>query len=239
MKAEPLLVVEGLHSFYGLARILSDVSFSLAPGEAVALMGRNGAGKTTTLKSIMSLVPPKKGRILFRGENIAGLPPHVVARRGLSLVPEGRHIFPALSVLEHLRVPVPPPQADRDRLLKRAFDIFPELKEKKNQNGGSLSGGQQQMMVIARALMTKPQLLLLDEPMEGLAPITARKVSEALQLIRREGLTILFASTNLDRAMQIAERAYFLEKGEIVFEGGREELKSNLEVQRKYLGVRE
>jgi len=233
-----LLELDGLHTYYGLAHVLHGISLGCDDGEAVALLGRNGQGKTTTIKSIMSLVVPRAGHILFLGSSIAGWPPHAIARKGISVVPEGRRIFPALSVLDHLRVPVNPPGVDRAERLAFAFDLFPELKTKKHQNARDLSGGQQQMLVIARALMIKPRLLLLDEPMEGLAPKAVKRVIEALRIIQSSGVTIFFASTNCELAFRIANRAYVIEKGRIVHQAGRDELLGDIEVQRHYLGVR-
>lgn len=233
-----LLEVDDIHSYYGSAHILQGISLSIKKGEAVALLGRNGTGKTTTLKSIMSLIQPREGKILYDGRDITGLPPYLVARKGLSMVPEGRHIFPALNVIQHLRVPVSSSIVDRDRLLSRAFNIFPELQERKKQNASALSGGEQQMLVIARALMTDPKLLLLDEPMEGLAPKAVARVIESMKIIQKEGVTIFFASADLKRAFEIAKRAYILEKGKVVFHLTEGHLGNSLEIQRKYLGVR-
>lgn len=234
----PLLELEALHTYYGLAYILQGISLACEEGEAVALLGRNGQGKTTTIKSIMSLVVPRSGKVMFLGSSIAGWAPHLIARKGISVVPEGRRIFPALSVLDHLRVPVSPPQVDRSERLRFVLDVFPELKEKIHDNARGLSGGQQQMLVIARALMIKPKLLLLDEPMEGLSPKAVKRVIEALKIIRETGVTIFFASTNCELAFRIANRAYIIEKGRIVYHADRDELLGNLEVQRHYLGVR-
>ena len=233
-----LLEVDDIHSYYGSAHILQGISLSIKKGEAVALLGRNGTGKTTTLKSIMSLIQPREGKILYDGRDLTGLPPYLVARKGLSMVPEGRHIFPALNVIQHLRVPVSSSRVDRDRLLSRVFNIFPELQERKKQNASALSGGEQQMLVIARALMTDPKLLLLDEPMEGLAPKAVARVIESMKIIQKEGVTIFFASADLKRAFEIAKRAYILEKGKVVFHLTEEHLGNSLEIQRKYLGVR-
>ena len=233
-----LLELDSLHSYYGLAYILQGVSLLCEEGEAVALLGRNGQGKTTTIKSIMSIVVPKRGRVSFQDTDVTGWPSHAIARKGMSLVPEGRHIFPALSVLDHLRVPVSANHVDRAERLKFAFEVFPELKEKLNEPARGLSGGQQQMLVIARALMTKPKMLLLDEPMEGLAPKAIKRVIEALKIIQGTGVTLFFASTSCERAFAVANRAYIIEKGRIVYKAGREEMMGNIEVQRHYLGVR-
>jgi branched-chain amino acid transport system ATP-binding protein len=236
--ADNLLELDDIHTYYGLAHILQGISASVKKGESVALLGRNGTGKTTTLKSIMSLITPKKGRILYDGKDIMGLPPHLIALKGLSMVPEGRHIFHALNVIEHLRVPISSSKMDRNTLLMRVFNIFPELKEKEKQRASALSGGEQQMLVIARALMTDPKILLLDEPMEGLAPKIVAKVIESLKIIQKEGVTIFFASTHLESAFQIAKRAYILEKGKVMFHLAEDNLANSLKIQQRYLGVR-
>lgn len=233
-----MLQLDALHAYYGLAYILQGVSLSCEHGEAVALLGRNGQGKTTTIKTIMSMVVPERGTVSFRGQDVTGWPPHAIARRGLALVPEGRRIFPALSVLDHLRVPVAPPEVDRAERLRFVLKVFPELEGKLNESARGLSGGQQQMLVIARALMTRPSMLLLDEPMEGLAPKAIKRVIEALKIIQGAGVTLFFASTSCERAFLVASRAYIIEKGRIVHQAGREELLRDVEVQRHYLGVR-
>lgn len=233
-----LLELEGVHAYYGLAYVLQGVSLACDDGEAVALLGRNGQGKTTTIRSIMSMVVPRRGSVTFQGTDITGWPSHAIARRGVSLVPEGRRIFPALSVLDHLRVPVSAGYVDRAEQLKFVFEVFPELKEKLNEPGRGLSGGQQQMLVIARALMTRPTMLLLDEPMEGLSPKAIKRVIEALKIIQSTGVTLFFASTSCERAFLVASRAYIIEKGRIVYQARRDELLANVEVQRHYLGVR-
>lgn len=234
----PLIELGELHTYYGPAYVLQGVSLACEEGEAVALLGRNGQGKTTTIKSIISLVVPRSGQVIFRGENIIGRSPHAISRKGISLVPESRRIFPALSVLDHLRVAVTPPGVDRVERLQFVFDLFPELKDKKHLNARDLSGGQQQMLVIGRALMTQPKLLLLDEPMEGLSPKLIKRVIEALKIIRDNGVTILFASTNCELAFRIADRAYIIEKGRIVHHADRDALLGDIDVQRRYLGVR-
>ena len=234
----PLLELKALHTYYGLAHVLNGVSLDCDDGEAVALLGRNGQGKTTTIKSIMSLVVPRAGQVMYLGVDTVGCSPHAVSRKGIALVPESRRIFPALSVLEHLRVPVSLRGVDRAEQLAFVFNLFPELEEKRLANARDLSGGQQQMLVIARALMIKPRLLLLDEPMEGLSPIMIKRVIEALKIIAASGVTIFFASTNCELAFRIASRAYIIEKGRIVHHAGREELLGDVAAQRHYLGVR-
>ena len=233
-----LLELDNVHTYYGSAHILQGISICLGREETIALLGRNGTGKTTTMKTIMSIVPPKKGRIFYNGENLISLPPYVVARKGISMVPEGRHIFPALSVMDHLRVPISSFGSHRANKFKRVFDIFPELKSRRRDKAVTLSGGLQQMLVIARALMCDPKVLLLDEPMEGLAPKAVERVIESLMTIQKEGVSILFASTNFQRAFKIARRAYIIEKGKIVFHLTVDELADTLEVQKRYLGVR-
>jgi branched-chain amino acid transport system ATP-binding protein len=233
-----MLQLDGVHAYYGPAYILQGVSLACENGEAVALLGRNGQGKTTTIKSILSMVVPRRGTISFQGENVTGWPSHAIARKGMSLVPEGRRIFPALSVLDHLRVPVCTRSPDRAEQLRFVFDVFPELSERRDASARGLSGGQQQMLVIGRALMTRPTMLLLDEPMEGLSPKAVKRVIEALKVIKSTGVTMLFASTSCERAFMVADRGYIIEKGRIVFEAGRDAMLGNVEVLRHYLGVR-
>jgi branched-chain amino acid transport system ATP-binding protein len=233
-----LLELSEVHAHYGLAHVLHGVSLACEEGEAVALLGRNGQGKTTTIRSILSLLVPRRGRVSFDGTNITGWPAHAIARKGISVVPEGRHIFPALSVFDHLRVPVTPPGVDRAERLRLVFDLFPELRARKDADARSLSGGQQQLLVIARALMMKPRLLLLDEPMEGLAPKAVTRVIEALATIRDLGVTVFFASTNCELAFRVASRACIIEKGRVVHQASREALLGDLQAQRHYLGVR-
>lgn len=234
-----LLKLEDVHTYIGLAHILRGISLHISAGEAVALLGRNGEGKTPTIKTIMSLLPPREGQIFFQNENITKLPPYQVACKGICVVPKGRCIFPALTVMEHLRVPVLKKNTRRRDQLEQAFGIFPELAERKNQPARTLSGGQQQMLVIARALMTKPKLLLLDEPMEGLAPKAVKRVIDSLRIIQKEGITVFFASASCERALAIATRVYIMEKGQIVYTGTSHDLMASPETQQRYLGVRE
>lgn len=205
-------------------------------GKTVAILGRNGAGKTTILRSIMSLTPPREGKIVYKGEDITNLSPHKVSEKGLSLVPENRNIFPALNVMDHLRVPVME-GGDWDKLLEFVFDIFPVLEERKNQSAQSLSGGEQQMLVIGRALMTNPKLLLLDEPFEGLAPKIVSNVMKALKKIKGEGVNMLLSSQTFKRALLFADNFYIIEKGKVEWSGEKQELESSPEIRKKYLGV--
>jgi branched-chain amino acid transport system ATP-binding protein len=234
-----LLELRDVHTYSGLAYILRGVSLALKSGETVALLGRNGEGKTPTIRTIMSIIPPQRGDIYFQGERISGTPTHVVARKGIAVVPKGRRIFPALNVVEHLRMPVCDHNLKRDDMLKQVFEIFPELVGKKSDPVRSLSGGQQQMLVIGRALMMRPKLLLMDEPMEGLAPVAVRRVMESMRTVQALGVAILLASANCEMAMAVAERAYVIQKGKIVYSGSKAELTATPEIRQKYLGVRE
>lgn len=231
-----LLEVNDIYTYYGPSCVIRGLSLYVKNKEIVALLGRNGNGKTTTLRSIMSLNPPKRGSIWFDGKNITGLPPHKCARLGLSLCLEGRGIFPGLSVMENLRVPVC--SDNQKELLKQVFEIFPELESRKNQRAGSLSGGEQQMLAIARSLMMKPKLLLLDEPMEGLAPMICKRLISKLREINMKGVTILFSSSTAKHALDICDRVYIIEKGKIVAEYSKKEMEEkSSEILQKYLGV--
>lgn len=237
MPKDNMLEVEKIHTYYEEAHILQGVFLSVGEGESVGVIGRNGAGKTTTLRSIMSINPPRKGNIIFKGEDITGLSPTDISKRGISLTPEERRIFPALNVMEHLRVPTPKSGNGREKMLELVFDIFPTLKERKKQDATSLSGGEQQMLTIARSLITDPDLLLLDEPFEGLAPKIVEKVMNSIKKIRQKGVSILLSSQNLNRALKLANRFYIVEKGKTVWEGPKEELKGNSQLKSRYLGI--
>jgi len=234
-----MLEVEGIHTYYGLSHILFGVSLRVEPGEVVALLGRNGAGKTTTLKSIMGLTPPRQGRIRYKGEDITGQAPYLLARKGIGYVPDDRRIFADLTVGENLEIAAKPPHRDLgwvwDR--ERVYQLFPVLREKESHKGGHLSGGEQKMLAIARALMGNPELLLLDEPMEGLAPLLVRHLEEQILRLKELGLTVLLAEQNLRSALRLSDRCYVIDNGQIRFEGTVEELKANEEIRRKYLLV--
>ncbi len=231
-----MLDVEGIHTYYGLSHILFGVSLKVERGEVVCLLGRNGAGKSTTMKSIMGLVPPRQGRIVFKGEDITGLQPYQIARRGIGYVPDDRRIFADLTVEENLEI------AERRRdgngwTRERVYELFPALREIKDRRGGCLSGGEQKMLAIARALMTNPELLLLDEPTEGLAPVMVRALEEQILKLKEVGLTVLLAEQNVRSALKISDRGYIIDNGQIRFHGSVEELRENEEVRKKYLLV--
>jgi branched-chain amino acid transport system ATP-binding protein len=228
-----MLDVEQVHTYYGESHILHGVSLRVAAGEAVALLGRNGAGKTTMIRSIVGFTPPRDGRIVFEGQAIHGWPAYRIARRGVALVPQGRRIFAPLSVRENLLL-----GARHDRwTLERIFELFPRLRERQAQAGGTLSGGEQQMLAIARALLTNGRMLLLDEPSEGLAPLIVREIGRIVQGLKGERLSILLVEQNYHLALQIADRVYVMNKGQIVYEGTPATLGADEDVKRRYLGV--
>lgn len=233
-----LLEVEGLVVRYGRATVVHGISFALERGGALALLGRNGAGKTTTLRAVMGLVPPAAGRIRLDGRDIAGLPPSRIARTGVGWVPEDRRIFRRLTVLENLEVGRQPA---RDRgnpwTVERLFALFPQLAERRHHRGHELSGGEQQMLAIARALRGNPELLLLDEPSEGLAPPVVRTLFEALGEARAQGLTLLLSEQNFRFARLLADRACILESGTLRFSGPMRELEERPELARAHLAV--
>ncbi len=234
----PVLEVEGLVTFYGRAQILFDLALEVGEGEVVVLMGRNGAGKSTTLKSIMGLVRPTAGGIRFRGRDIGGLPPFRIARQGLGYVPEERRVFAELTVEENLEVGRREPPAGRDAWTpQRLFALFPNLAELRRRRADRISGGEQQMLAIARTLMGNPELLLLDEPSEGLAPVIVDQMATALADLRRHGVSILLSEQNLHFAGRIAERACIIEKGQIRWRGAMSDLLADEEVRRAYLSV--
>lgn len=208
-----LLAFQEVHSGYGDARVLHGVDISVSDNERVAIVGRNGVGKTTTMRSVAGLTRPRRGRVLWDGEDIAGLPPHRIARLGIGYVPEDRRIFPDLTVWENLDVVWRP--ADSRWSEERVFDIFPDLAGLRGRAGGHLSGGQQQMLTIARTLMTSPRLLLLDEPSEGLAPLTVERMVDRIAALKAEGLSILLAEQNTDVVLALADRMHVIEKGQI------------------------
>jgi branched-chain amino acid transport system ATP-binding protein len=229
-----------INTFYGHIKALKNVSLHVKEQEIVVLIGANGAGKTTLLKTILGLLPEKTGAILFRGKKIASWQPSKIVAHGISLVPEGRQIFGTLSVADNLllgayqRIMRADTEFQED--LHEIFDLFPALKDRKNQMAGTLSGGEQQMLAIGRALMAAPQLLLLDEPSMGLSPLMVKEIFNKIEKLREKGTTILLVEQNAKMALSIADRGYVLETGKIVLQGSREELLENKEIQRAYLG---
>jgi branched-chain amino acid transport system ATP-binding protein len=231
----PLLSVRDLHSWYGESHILHGAAFDVAAGEVVTLLGRNGAGKTTTLKSIMGIVGQREGSVLFEGTETIRLPSNRIARLGLALCPEERGIFSSLDVEENLMLP---PQVKAGGLsLGEIFELFPNLKERLRSQGTKLSGGEQQMLAIARALMTNPQLLILDEATEGLAPLIRAEIWDCLTRLKRAGQSILVIDKNVEALIRIADHHHLIERGRIVWSGTSQELGRAPELQHRYLGV--
>ena len=233
--AEPVLEVRGIETSYGLSQVLFGVSLSIAAGEMVTLMGRNGMGKTTTVRSIMGLTPARAGSIRFTGAEIRGLPPYRIAQRGIGLVPEGRQIFPNLSVHENLVATAVKRAGDWS--LDKIYALFPRLAERGGSMGNQLSGGEQQMLAIGRALMTDPRLLILDEATEGLAPLIRAEIWRCLEKLKGSGLAILVIDKNVAALTRVADRHFLIERGRVVWSGTSPELAAAAEVQRRYLGV--
>lgn len=229
-----MLDVEGIHTYYGLSHILFDVSLHVGRGEIVGLLGRNGAGKSTTMRSIAGLTPPKQGRVTFKGENITGKAAYLLVRQGIAYVPDDRRVFADLSVDDNLEITY---RRNNEWTKARVYAIFPALEEIKNRRAGHLSGGEQQMLTIGRSLMTSPELLLLDEPTEGLAPLIVRDLETQILKLRDAGISILLSEQNVRSAMKLIERAYVIDNGRIRFSGTTAELEANEEVKKKYLMV--
>ena len=233
-----ILEVNNIYTAYGLSQILFGVSLKVQEGEVISLLGRNGVGKTTTLRSIMGLTPPKSGSIKWRGEEIVGKPTYEISRLGIGFVPEDRRIFSDLTVWENLDVGIQPGRK-RENVwtLERVFELFPALMPIQSRKGGYLSGGEQQMLTIARTLMGNPDLLLLDEPSEGLAPIVVQQLGEQIAKLRREGMTILLCEQNQRFSLDLSDRIYILEKGTIKFEGTVQDFLKDEKIGRTYLAV--
>jgi branched-chain amino acid transport system ATP-binding protein len=234
----PLLHVDGIDTFYGQSHVLQGVSLMIQEKEVVCLLGRNGVGKTTTLRSIIGLTPPRLGRILFNGSEIAGKPPYHIAQLGIGYMPDDRRIFPDLTLFENLELARR--LSKKDKILwtfEKIYDLFPVFKDLKDRKGTQLSGGEQKMLAIGRALMKNPDLLLLDEPSEGLAPLIVQNLIEVLGRIREEGVTILLADQNLKFCRKTSDRGYILEKGMNQYQGFMEEIWQNEEIVKKYLVV--
>jgi branched-chain amino acid transport system ATP-binding protein len=230
-----ILQVEDIYAAYvGLSDVLFGVSLELEQGEVVALMGRNGVGKTTTFRAIMGLTPPKSGKVIFRDQDVTGKRPYQIAQLGLGLVPGDRQIFPDLTVWENLDVGRTS-QKEGGWTFEKVFELFPALEKYQKRRGGNLSGGEQQMLAIARTLMGNPELVLMDEPSEGLAPLVVRDLRSQILRVRDEGETILLAEQNLQFCIETCSRAYVLEKGQVVWQGPMEDLRNNDEVKTRYL----
>jgi branched-chain amino acid transport system ATP-binding protein len=233
-----MLEVRDLETSYGRSQVLFGVSFSISQGEIITLLGRNGMGKTTTVRSVMGMVPPKAGKISFRNLELNNLPSYRIAQAGLGLVPEGRQIFPNLTVRENLVATAANRSQRKDPwTLARVFALFPNLQNRQDNFGNQLSGGEQQMLAIGRALMTNPLLLILDEATEGLAPLVRAEIYQSIERLKSSGLSILIIDKDLKALTRIADRHYVLEKGRVVWEGASSALAANQDVQRRYLGV--
>jgi branched-chain amino acid transport system ATP-binding protein len=237
--AEPLVLVEDVHTHYGKSHILHGVTLHIAPGEVVGLLGRNGVGKSTTLKTIMGLVRPSHGAVLFAGNAITGLPAHKLAQLGIGYVPEDRRIFRLLTVMENLRTGLDRAGVTEQRkqeLLDKVFAYFPRLGERRSQAGGTLSGGEQQMLAIGRALLARPKLMMLDEPSLGLSPLLVEQLFELIVSLRTEGLAILLVEQNTQMALDVASRGLVMELGKVVLQGTTEALRDDDRLAHAYLG---
>jgi branched-chain amino acid transport system ATP-binding protein len=236
-----LLEVKEIQSYYGKSHILHGVSMKLAKGDLVCLLGRNGVGKTTTLKSIMGIVQAEEGNIFFRGKELIGRAPYQIARMGVGIVPEDRRVFPSLTVNENLVMGIKKEKNEASSkqgwTIGKVYESFPQLKERKDSKGAHLSGGEQQMLTVARTLMGNPELILVDEPTEGLAPLILKSVLEMLSTVRESGVAILMVEQNFKAAIKIADRFYIMSKGRIVFEGDGPALQAAEDVKKSYLEV--
>jgi branched-chain amino acid transport system ATP-binding protein len=234
-----MLRVEDIHTYYGPSYVLHGISLQVGEKEVVSLLGRNGAGKTTTIRSIMGLTPPREGAITFLGQEIARTSPHEIFRLGIKLVPQGRQILPALSIEENLKLAMLKAdiQTRKGEALAKVYGRFPFLGKRRKQPGGHLSGGERQMLAIARVLLGKTKLILLDEPTEGLAPLIVREIRDIILNVKQEGVAIFIAEQNIKMAMETADRHYIIDKGEVRFEGTGQNLIGNRDVMERYLGV--
>jgi branched-chain amino acid transport system ATP-binding protein len=239
MPEKLILEIEGLHVYYGNIHAVKGINIKVPEGKIVTLIGANGAGKTTTLSTIAGLVKARRGKILFEGEDVTNKPAHQIVERGIALVPEGRRIFPNLTVYENLMMGAFNRKDEEDvkKDLEWVFELFPRLKERLSQKGGTLSGGEQQMLAISRALMSRPKLLMMDEPSLGLAPLLVKEVFEVIKVINSQGTSILLVEQNALAALKVSNYGYVLETGNIRLEGPSSELLNNEEVKNAYLGV--
>ena len=232
------LEAKAINTYYGLSHILFDVSLEVDRGEVVVLLGRNGAGKTTTMRSIMGLTPPKTGTVTYNGQNITGLAPYKTARLGIGFVPEDRSIFPDLTVRANLDVAYKKSKTRANKwTIDQVYALFPRLEELSRRRGGTLSGGEQQMLTIARTLMGDPDLLLLDEPSEGLAPIIVKTLGDFIDRVKREGMTVLLSEQNVKFSLKHSDRAYIVDSGHIKYQGTIKELEKDEDVKKRYLAV--
>jgi branched-chain amino acid transport system ATP-binding protein len=233
-----MLEIRDVHSLYGEARVLQGVSMDVPEGRVVALLGRNGMGKTTLIRSVMGFAQPSvaRGQIRYRDRALVGLASHAIARLGIGLVPQGRRLFASLSVVEHLTLRSPD-RADGAWTLARIFEMFPALAERKSHRGSQLSGGERQMLAVARALMTNPSLLLMDEPSEGLSPVMVEHLEKIILSLRQSGLSILLVEQNLNSALAVADTVYILENGHIVYQDAPDRLRGDRETLQRFLGV--
>ncbi len=234
MRETAVLDVADVHTYYGDSHVLHGVSLSVADGEVLTILGRNGMGKTTLIRSIIGFTPPRAGTVRLKGENVAGFPPYRLVERGVALVPQGRRVFPSLSVRENLDVAR---RGNGRWSVERVYELFPRLRERAGNRANKLSGGEQQMLAIARALMSNPELLLMDEPTEGLAPLLVREVGRVIGELKREGLSILLVEQNLPLALGVADRVHILSRGQIVYTGVPAALAVDEEIKSRYLGV--
>jgi branched-chain amino acid transport system ATP-binding protein len=229
-----VLEIHDVHTYYGDSHVLHGVSLTVADGEVLTILGRNGMGKTTLIRSIIGFTPPRQGTVRLKGQDVAGWPAYRLVERGMALVPQGRRVFPSLTVRENLDIA----RAGKGRwTLESVYGLFPRLRERATNRANKLSGGEQQMLAIARALMSNPELLLLDEPTEGLAPLLVREVGRILDELKREGLSILLVEQNLSLALGVADRVHILSRGQIVYSGAPAALAADEEVKSRYLGV--
>jgi branched-chain amino acid transport system ATP-binding protein len=232
-----MLELLDIHTYYGESYVLRGVSLQISEGSVAALLGRNGMGKTTTIRSIIGFTPPRRGRVLYGEKDITALPPEKIAKLGIGLVPQGRYIFPSLSVRENLTMAARGAGKADSWSLDEVHSLFPILKERSTCRGTLLSGGEQQMLAIGRALMTNPRLLLMDEPSEGLAPLIVKEVGKIIYQLKQKGFSILLVEQNLPMALKVADYLYILSNGEVMYESTPEQLRSNDEIKAKYIGV--